>query len=220
VCRRTPADRKGGHLAVRRSDGRLILRERAQTADEDVDRFTDEGRHPYFNSNNLWLDLEQIRAALVDRGSVLGLPLIRNTKTVDPTDPTSAAVVQIETAMGAAIEVFEGSQAIVVGRDRFLPVKTTDDLLVLRSDVYARAADGTLHVAGASTPLVRLDPRHYRTIADFDARFPVGPPSLQQATSLTIQGDWTFGADVVVVGDVELRDTGAAEQIPSGTRLS
>ncbi|MDH3958783.1 MAG: UTP--glucose-1-phosphate uridylyltransferase, partial [Actinomycetota bacterium] len=141
VCRRTPADRKGGHLAIRRSDGRLILRERAQTADADMDFFTDEGRHPYFNSNNLWLDLEQVRAALVDRGSVLGLPLIRNTKTVDPTDPTSPAVVQIETAMGAAIEVFEGAQAIVVGRDRFLPVKTTDDLLVLRSDVFASASD-------------------------------------------------------------------------------
>ncbi len=220
VCRRTPADRKGGHLAIRRSDGRLILRERAQTADADMDFFTDEGRHPYFNSNNLWLDLEQIHAALVDRGSVLGLPLIRNTKTVDPTDPTSPAVVQIETAMGAAIEVFEGAQAIVVGRDRFLPVKTTDDLLVLRSDVFARASDGTLQVAGPTTPLVHLDPQHYRTIADFDARFPLGPPSLRQATSLTVRGDWTFGADVVVVGDVELRDTGAAEQIPTGSRLS
>jgi UTP--glucose-1-phosphate uridylyltransferase len=220
VCRRTPADRKGGHLAIRRSDGRLILRERAQTADTDMDFFADEGRHPYFNSNNLWLDLEQIHAALVDRGSVLGLPLIRNTKTVDPTDPTSPAVVQIETAMGAAIEVFEGAQAIVVGRDRFLPVKTTDDLLVLRSDVFARASDGTLQVAGPTTPLVHLDPQHYRTIADFDARFPLGPPSLRQATSLTVRGDWTFGADVVVVGDVELRDTGAAEQIPAGTRLS
>lgn len=220
VCRRTPADRKGGHLAVRRSDGRLILRESAQTAGEDMEFFTDEGRHPYFNSNNLWLDLEQIRAALVDRGSVLGLPLIRNTKTVDPTDPTSPAVVQIETAMGAAIEVFEGSRAIVVGRDRFLPVKTTDDLLVLRSDVYARAADGTLHVAGSTTPLVRLDPRCYRTIAEFDARFPLGPPSLRQATSLTVEGDWTFGADVVVVGDVQLSETGRPERIPSGTRLS
>ena len=168
VCRRTPADRKGGHLAIRRSDGRLILRERAQTADEDMDFFTDEGRHPYFNSNNLWLDLEQIHAALVDRGSVLGLPLIRNTKTVDPTDPTSPAVVQIETAMGAAIEVFEGAQAIVVGRDRFLPVKTTDDLLVLRSDVFARASDGTLQrgrpddPAGAPRPAPLPDDRRFR----------------------------------------------------------
>ena len=220
VCRRTPADRKGGHLAIRRSDGRLILRERAQTADADMDFFTDEGRHPYFNSNNLWLDLEQVRAALLDRGSVLGLPLIRNTKTVDPTDPTSPAVVQIETAMGAAIEVFEGAQAIVVGRDRFLPVKTTDDLLVLRSDVFASASDGTLHVTSPTTPLVHLDPKHYRTIADFDARFPLGPPSLRQATSLTVRGDWTFGAGVVVVGDVELGDTGGSEQVPAGTRLS
>ena len=140
-----------------------------------MDFFTDEHRHPYFHCNNLWFDLEKLHAALVDRGSVLGLPLIRNAKTVDPTDPGSPKVVQVETAMGAAIEVFEGAQAIVVGRDRFLPVKTTDDLLLLRSDAYTEAPDGTLQRATDPTPLVQLDPRFYRTMADFDAQVPRRP---------------------------------------------
>jgi hypothetical protein len=61
LCRRTPADRKGGHLAIRRSDGRLILRDTAQTALEEMDYFTDEHRHPYFHCNNLWFDLEELQ---------------------------------------------------------------------------------------------------------------------------------------------------------------
>ena len=40
VARRTPADRKGGHLARRREDGRLILRELAQCPAEDEPRFS------------------------------------------------------------------------------------------------------------------------------------------------------------------------------------
>ena len=142
ICRRTAADRKGGHLAIRKSDRRLILRDTAQTPKEEMHYFTDEFRHPFFHTNNLWFDLEALARALRERKSVLGLPLIRNEKTVDPADPSSPKVIQIETAMGAAIEVFEGATAIGVGRDRFLPVKTTNDLLVLRSDAYDLEADG------------------------------------------------------------------------------
>ena len=136
ACRRTESDRKGGHLAVRRRDGRLVLRESAQTRPEDTDAFADIDRHRYFNTNNLWLDLRALAGQLDATGGVLGLPLIRNVKNVDPTDPGSPKVVQLETAMGAAVEVFEGAVAIEVDRSRFLPVKTTNDLLVLRSDVY------------------------------------------------------------------------------------
>lgn len=219
VCRRTPADRKGGHLAVRRSDGRLILRESAQTAADEMAHFTDEDRHPYFNTNTLWFDLRALRRSLSDSGAVLGLPLIRNVKTVDPTDAASPKVVQIETAMGAAIEVFQGAQAIVVERNRFLPVKTTDDLLLLRSDAYHQGDDATLARVADPVPMVRLDPRYYQNLADFEARFPVGVPSLRDATRLTVEGDWTFGRDVVIIGDVELADTGQPEQIADGTLL-
>ncbi len=219
LCRRTPADRKGGHLAVRKSDRRLVLRETAQTAPEDLAFFTDEHRHRYFNTNNLWFDLEQLQATLTERGAVLGLPLIRNVKTVDPSDPTSPEVFQIETAMGAAIEVFEGARAIVVGRERFLPVKTTNDLLLLRSDAYEVAADSTVRLRTMHAPLVDLDPRHYKLVPQLEQRFPAGPPSLRGAERLTVRGDWRFGADVVVTGSVELPDTGSPQHVEDGRRL-
>jgi UTP--glucose-1-phosphate uridylyltransferase len=220
LCERTAADRKGGHLAVRKADGQLILRDTAQTADDEMHYFTDEHHHPFFHTNNLWWDLEKLKAALTERGAVLGLPLIRNTKNVDPADKESPEVYQIETAMGAAIEVFEGATAIVVGRDRFLPVKTTNDLLVLRSDAYELQEDGALRLAVRRAPVIDLDPAYYKTMADFDARFPHGAPSLREASSLTIKGDWTFGKNVAVRGTVVLQDDdGQRNAIASGTML-
>ncbi len=219
LCRRTAADRKGGHLAVRRSDGRLILRDTAQTAPDEMDFFTDTEHHPYFHTNNLWFDLRVLRETLTERGGVLGLPLIRNEKHVDPSDKASPAVVQLESAMGAAIEVFEGATAIVVPRARFLPVKTTNDLLLLRSDVYDLGEDDVPRLAVAAAPLVELDPAHYATVAQFDRRFPAGAPSLRDATRLTVHGDVTFGARVSVHGDVALEPQGGAGAVADGTRL-
>jgi len=217
VCRRTPADVKGGHLVVRRSDGRLVLRESAQIRPEDVDAAADPTRHQYFHTNNLWFDLRALRALLTERGGVLGLPLIRNLKTVDPADPTSTPVVQIESAMGAAVEVFDGATAIEIDRSRFLPVKTTNDLLLLRSDVYGVGSDGVVR-AQVEPPLIDLDRRFFTTIADFDARIP-SPPSLVDARSLTVRGDWRFGRDVVIRGDVTLEDSGDAQSVAAGERL-
>src|SRR3954470_16733735 len=48
-----------------------ILREIAQTPDEDLDAFQDIGRHRYFNTNNLWVNLHALAAALGDRDGVL-----------------------------------------------------------------------------------------------------------------------------------------------------
>jgi UTP--glucose-1-phosphate uridylyltransferase len=207
ACRRTSSDRKGGHLAVRKADGRLVLRESAQTAEQDQDAFSDIDRHRYFNTNNLWLDLEALATAIEQHDGVLGLPLIRNVKHVDPADSSTPRVIQIETAMGAAVEVFEGATAIEVARERFLPVKTTNDLLVLRSDVYQVNDHAELTLVperGRPAPFVDLDPEYYRLLRDFDARFPDGPPSLVEADSFIVRGDVTFTAGCVVRGDVRL----------------
>jgi UTP--glucose-1-phosphate uridylyltransferase len=219
ICRRTAADRKGGHLAIRKADHQLILRDTAQTSKEEMHFFTDEHRHPYFHTNNLWFDLQVLKRTLEERHSVLGLPLIKNEKTVDPADASTPAVVQIESAMGAAVEVFEGATAIAVGRERFLPVKTTNDLLLLRSDVYEVGEDGRLLKVTEPAPLVELDPAHYKTISAFEQRFPAGAPSLMQASSLTVQGDWTFGRDVTVVGAGHLEDEGQPQVVAGGTIL-
>ena len=218
VCRRTPADVKGGHIVVRKSDGRLVLRETAQTPDADAAAAADPERHRYFHTNNLWFDLRVVKRTLEERDGVLGLPLIRNAKTVDPTDPTSTPVVQIESAMGAAVEVFDGATAIEVDRSRFLPVKTTNDLLLLRSDVYEVGDAFRVLAQARPVPLVDLDRRYFTTISDFDARLPE-PPSLVEARSLTVKGDWRFGRDVVVRGDATLDDTGEAGSVAEGSTL-
>jgi UTP--glucose-1-phosphate uridylyltransferase len=217
AVRRTPSDRKGGHFARRKSDGRIVLRETAQTTKKDQAALADLDRHRFCSTNNLWFDLRAMVEALDARHGILGLPLIRNVKTVDPADSSTPEVIQIETAMGAAIEVFEGARTIEVGRDRFVPVKTTNDLLVLRSDVYDVGGDFVLNPAG-DVPFVDLDSSYYKMVPDFERRFPDGAPSLREASSLKVSGDWTFGAQVKVKGDVAL-ETAAAERVPAGSVL-
>jgi UTP--glucose-1-phosphate uridylyltransferase len=221
VAARTESDRKGGHIARRRETGRLLLREIAQTPDEDRDAFTAIGRHRFFNTNTLWVNLTALADAL--RGGVLGLPMIVNRKTVDPGDPSSPEVIQIESAMGAAIEVFEGAAALHVSRRRFAPVKTTDQLLALRSDAYLLTEGGHVELAAERAevpPVVDLDPRHYGLIRDFEARFPHGPPSLVECDRLTVAGDVLFGAGVVVRGSVRVESGGDGQlRIEDGTVL-
>ncbi len=201
---RTESDRKGGHLARRRSDGGLLLRETAQVPDEDAEAFEDLDRHRFFNCNNIWVDLRALERTLEQRDGVLGLPMIVNRKTVDPANPESPAVVQLETAMGAAVGVFEGAAAVRVPRVRFAPVKTTNQLLVVRSDAYELAGDWTVRPVADPIPVVSLDQEHYKMLRDFESRFPSGPPSLRECRRLEIDGDVSFGRDVAVKGEVRL----------------
>ena len=222
VADRTAADRKGGHLA-RRADGTLVLREVAQTPDEDQEAFADTQRHRFFNTNSIWLDLQALSAALGDDG-VIDLPMIVNRKTVDPSDPDSPQVVQLESAIGAAIAAIPGARAIRVPRSRFLPVKTTDDLLVLRSDAYQLDGAGQLALAAACAgraPLAELDGDYFRLIDDFEARFAIGVPSLLAAERLTVKGDVSFGGDVTVSGVVTVEAAaGESLRIEDGAALS
>jgi UTP--glucose-1-phosphate uridylyltransferase len=211
----TELDRKGGHIARRRESGRLVLRETAQADDDES--FRDFRRWRYYNSNNLWMDLDAV-AALLDAGDgVIELPLIVNRKHVAGDD--TPEVIQLESAMGAAIGAFDGARAVCVPRTRFAPVKTTDDLLVLRSDVY-RLDDDARVVRDAEEPFVELDPDHFKTLADFEARFRHGPPSLAHSERFVVHGDVTFGAGVVVRGDVTVQaPPGEALQVPDGAVL-
>ena len=205
-CLRTEADRKGGHLA-RSRDGRLVLRETAQTRHEDKASFEDVERHRFFNTNNLWVDIRVLREVFERREGVLGLPMIRNRKTVDPADSSSPAVYQLETAMGAALGVFERARAVLVPRGRFTPVKTTNDLLGLRSDAYVIDERRQVVVSPERTrgPLfVDLDPDSYRHLPGFEERFPHGAPSLVDCDRLTVRGDVEFGRGVVAHGRVEI----------------
>jgi UDP-N-acetylglucosamine pyrophosphorylase len=207
VTRRTAADRKGGHLARRTGDGRLLLREVAQCAAADLDAFQDIDRHRYFNTNSLWLRLDLLKAQLEADAGVLPLPMIRNSKTVDPRDPSSPAVIQLETAMGAAIECFPGAAAIEVPRSRFAPVKSTSDLLGLRSDAYEVLADGQVRLAperAGIPPVIRLSD-DYKLVDQITA---LGVPGLLQCRSLAVSGPVHFAAGVVLEGDVEFKNLG------------
>ena len=203
----TEADRKGGHIARRRSDGQLVLRETAQTPPDDEESFRDYRRWRYYNTNSLWFDLRVLKERLDETRGVLELPLIVNRKTVDPRDPGSPPVLQLESAMGAAIASFPGARVLCVPRTRFAPVKTTDDLLVLRSDVYMLSKDmvvAPVPERADNLPYVELDPRFYKLLDDFERRFSEGPPSLREAERLIVHGDVTFGRGVRVRGAVEV----------------
>jgi UTP--glucose-1-phosphate uridylyltransferase len=217
----TASDRKGGHLARRRADGRLVLRESAQVPEEDADSFSDVGRWRFYNTNDLYVDLDALDATVRAAGGFVPLPLIANRKTVDPRDPASTPVVQLETAMGAAIEAFEGARAVVVPRERFVPVKTTDDLLVLRSDVYALTDDArVVPTREGPPPFVALDRAHFARLPDFDARFPAGPPSLARCERFVVRGDVEFGRGVVAAGDVTVAHDGPGRlRVPDGAVL-
>jgi UTP--glucose-1-phosphate uridylyltransferase len=217
----TEADRKGGHIARRRSDRQLVLRETAQTPPEDEESFRDYRRWRYYNTNSLWVDLRALSGTLDSGDGVLELPLIINRKTVDPRDSSSPRVLQLESAMGAAIGSFKGAQLLRVPRTRFAPVKTTDDLLVLRSDVYTLGEDMRVEPIperAENLPYVELDAKFYKLLDDFEQRFPAGAPSLREAERLVVHGDVTFGQGVRVRGAVEL-DVSEPTRIEPGTTL-
>lgn len=211
VTDRTEADKKGGHIARLVKDeraasaGQLILREVAQCPEQDLPAFQDIAKHRYFNTNSIWLNLAQLKQILDQNNNVLKLPMIRNPKTVDPKNSRSPAVYQLETAMGAAIGVFPGAQVLRVGRDRFMPVKTCDDLLRLRSDIYTLDDEYRLRAdQGSCFTLIQLDQRFYKRIDDFEARFADGAPSLRQCVQLAVEGDVRFGPGVICKGNVRI----------------
>jgi UDP-N-acetylglucosamine pyrophosphorylase len=209
VAERTPSDRKGGHLARRKSDNRLVLREVAQCPPSDLDAFQDITRHRYFNTNTLWLRVSDLLAALAANGGALPLPLIKNTKTVDPRDPSSPKVLQLESAMGAAIESFAQSGAVLVPRTRFAPVKTTSDLLALRSDAYQVTPDERLELAPERQgvpPEVILDDRHYKLLAGLEAAFARTAPSLRSCTKFQVEGPWNFEPGAICEGSVKFQN--------------
>lgn len=202
VTRRTEADKKGGHLATRAADGQPILREIAQCPDADLDDFQNVDKHRYFNTNNLWIRLDSLRDFLTANDGVLPLPVIRNTKTVDPRDPSSPAVYQLETAMGAAIQCFPGARAVCVPRSRFFPVKTCSDLLLLRSDAVEISADGLMSLApecNGVAPIVRLDSKLYKLVDSLES---LGVPSLKNVQRLDVTRPHHFTPGEPLSGEV------------------
>ena len=210
VAEKTNADVKGGHLA-RQKNGRLILREIAQCPEDELSTCMDIHRYCFFNTNNIWINLEFLYD-LVKKENAVHLPMILNPKNLDPRDETSPKVFQIETAMGAAISLFEGATAVRVPRSRFLPVKKCSDLLAVRSDCFEfDKRSGRLQVNRErvakglpDTINIDLDSEYYGKIDLFENHFINGVPSLVNCQALSIEGDVLFEGQVTISDSVRI----------------
>ncbi len=214
VAERTPSDLKGGHLA-RHNNGRLILREAAQCPINELDAFRDTSCYRFFNTNNIWINLVYLKDLIKKEGSV-HLPLILNPKTLDPRDSDSPRVYQIETAMGAAVSLFDGAAALRVSRSRFFPVKKCNDLLALRSDCYLLTEEEKLIINPErkyKTPRIHLDPDYYGKIDHFNERFKEGPVSLVECEFLQVIGDVYFEKNVKITGNVVITNRGRSRAV-------
>lgn len=209
TAQRTPADMKGGHLARLKKNGRFILREAAQCPEEELDAFKDISKYRFFNTNNLWVNLRFLKDYFKNEQTIQ-LPLIRNPKKLDPRNEFSEPVFQIETAMGAAISIFEGATAVKVSRNRFFPVKKCNDLLILRSDCFIFSDDGQLiqnpDRSYNDLPKVDLDPLYYGMIDSFNERFSSQVPSLIKCEYLKIEGAVRFEDNVKLIGKVIIKN--------------
>lgn len=216
ATQRTEADKKGGHLAIRKSDGQLLLREVAQCPDEDLESFQNVDTHQFFNTNSLWIRLYAIKDALQKFDGSLPLPMIKNSKTIDPRDKQSTPVFQLETAMGAAIECFPEASAICVPRSRFAPVKTTSDLFALRSDAYETTKDGRIALIperNGKPPVINLSDE-YKMVDILEG---LGNPSLKHAVKITISGPVRFTENVTIKGTVSFtNESSETKWIASG----
>ena len=112
-------------------------------------------------------------------------------------------------AMGSAIECFPGAQAILIPRERFAPVKTTNDLLALSSDAYEVTKDFRMVLKperNGVPPTIKLD-GYYKFVDAMYTMVPNGPPSLLQCNKLTVEGKLVFESGVIIEGDVKIVNT-------------
>ena len=197
VCLRTENDKKGGHLAQTKN-GKLILREVAQCPEEETEEFQNIHLYKYFNTNNLWINLKSLKVLLAENNDMIPLPLILNEKKVD-----GIPIYQFETAMGSIISLFKNSKAFVVPRNRFLPVKKNQDLLLLWSDSYELNSDFVLaKKEGARETILDLDNEYFGKIDQLKEICAAGIPSLFQCDYLKIDGCVKFGRSLVFKGRV------------------
>lgn len=221
ICRQTNLPRKGGHVA-RSRDGSLVLREIAQCPPQELDDFQNIDTFGYFNTNNIWLHLPTLKQALLESGGFLPLPMICNHKHVDSRNKETPQVIQLETAIGSAISCFKKAQVVSVDRNRFSPVKTTGDLLILWSDIYVRTKSNCVTFAtdqAQSEISVELDPAYFGHVDGLKSRIPYGPPSLKECTSLQVEGDVVFGANIICRGDVRIVAESGTLKITDGALL-
>ncbi|XP_029986802.1 UTP--glucose-1-phosphate uridylyltransferase isoform X1 [Sphaeramia orbicularis] len=213
VTDKTRADVKGGTLI--QYEDHLRLLEIAQVPKAHVDEFKSVTKFKIFNTNNLWISLPAIKR-LHEKNS-MDLEIIVNPKTLDG----GLNVIQLETAVGAAIKSFDNAMGVNVPRSRFLPVKTTSDLLLVMSNLYSLDA-GSLTMSQKrefrTTPHVKLG-SSFTKVQEYLTRFE-NIPDMLELDHLTVSGDVTFGKSVSLKGTVIIiANHGDRIDIPAGAML-
>ncbi len=208
ITPKTLADTKGGAIYRKIIEGEfkgLELLETAQVPKEHEHEFSGMGKFRTFSTNNLWINLKALAKRMAE--GPLNLSLIVNPKVVEGIE-----VLQLETAMGSAIGNFQKTKGIIIPRDRFAPVKKTEDTLIRMSDAYVLNEDFSLTMnpirkqQNLGENLVSLDEKFYKKINDFLKLFIV-IPSLVESESLKISGGVIFDTQVSFKGKVEIKNT-------------
>ena len=212
MTQKTPADIKGGTL-YEDSEGKLHLLELAQVPQKHVDEFCSTRKFSVFNTNNIWIHLRHLQKQM-ELGQ-MELNLIVNQKQV-----MGRPVIQLETAIGAGLENFDGALGLVVGRDRFFPVKNTSDLMLLQSNLFVFESGRIIRDSSRNhrnLPLISWK-EPVTGLEEFQKRIPI-VPDIQELELLEMEGDITFEGEVSLKGRVTLVGNEKPVRIPSGTCL-
>jgi len=210
---KTKADVKGGTIID--YEGQVRLLEIAQVPSEHVEDFKSVRKFAYFNTNSIYVHLPALKRIMSSEG--LELDIIINPKVADD----GTAVIQLETAIGAAIKHFKNAHGVNVPRSRFLPVKSCSDLLLITSDLYS-LEHGKLVMNPnrmfSQTPVVKLGDT-FKKVANFQKRFRT-VPNLLELDHLTVSGDVWFGRNITLRGTVIIvANDGSRIDLPDGSIL-
>lgn len=212
---KTRADVKGGTLI--NYDGQVRLLEIAQVPKDHVEDFKSIKKFTNFNTNNLWINLRAMKRLV--EANQLHMEIIPNQKTITVGN-SEINVLQLETAVGAAIRYFTNGHGVVVPRSRFLPVKTCSDLLLVKSDLF-NLQHGALKMNPSrygGAPLIKLG-SDFKKVSNFQQRIS-HMPKILELDHLTVTGNVFFGKGVHLKGTVIIVcSDGQKIDIPNGSIL-
>ncbi|EJW03698.1 hypothetical protein EDEG_00186 [Edhazardia aedis USNM 41457] len=197
VTNKTRADIKGGTIIE--YENSLKLLEIAQVPPEHKSDFTSVRKFKIFNTNSVWVNLKALKKIL--ENGPMKLDIIENKKALPK---TNEKVIQLETAIGAAIAHFKNAKGMIVPRTRFLPVKTTSDLFLVQSNIFIEEK-GALVLNPKrlylGNPIIRLVGPHFKEVNKYLERFS-GIPDILDLDHLTVSGNVKFGKNVTLKGTV------------------
>merc|ERR1712093_959131 len=215
---KTKADVKGGTIIDYEGKARLL--EIAQVPKQYVNEFKSIKKFKYFNTNNIWMNLRAVKRVV--EANELEMEIIHNEKSIpaDQKGEADQSIVQLETAVGAAIRHFKNAHGVNVPRRRFLPVKTCSDLMLVKSNLYT-LSHGQLQIDPnrfGPAPLIKLG-NDFKKVSDFQKR--IGSiPNIVELDHLTVTGPVNLGRGIVLKGTVIIVATeNSTIDIPPGSIL-